>query len=300
MAVQALVAIPAEEIKVIFIVWNVEARKLANAELKGDVAAVGDHLGVVERLRVFFKYRAHFVLGFEVELVGLKLHFILIVHGAAGLDAEQNTVYLRVAFVDVVAVVRGDQPYTCFSGDLHQVGNQTPLLLNSVILQFYKIVVLAKQIAVILSLCPCARVVVHKQALRHLARKARRKADKPLVVLFEQAVVDARLAVKALGKAERNQLYQVLIARVVLAEQHHVEIPLHGVFVKARLRRDVHLAADNGVYALFYAGAVKVDNAVHHAVVGYGKRRKPLPLGGRGYFADTARAVQQTVFGVNV
>ena len=47
---------------------------------------------------------------------------------------------------------------------------------------------------------------------------------------------------------------------------------------------------------LFFTGAVKVDNTVHNPVVGYRKRRKPLPLSGRGYFLNTARAVKQAVF----
>ena len=50
------------------------------------------------------------------------------------------------------------------------------------------------------------------------------------------------------------------------------------LLVKACARGDVHLAADDGLDALGLAGAVKVDRAVHHAVVGDGDRVLPQLL----------------------
>ena len=136
--------------------------------------------------------------------------------------------------------------------------------------------------------------------MRYLTGKAGGQADQTLVILLKQSVVDARHVVKALGEAERHQLDQILVAGVVFAEEDHVVIALVGAFFEPRLRRDIDLAADNGMDALLLTGAVKVDHAVHDAVVGDGKRRKPLPLGGRGYLADTAGTVQQAVFGMNM
>ena len=79
-----------------------------------------------------------------------------------------------------------------------------------------------------------------------------------------------------------------------------MEVALLRIFVKERVRRDLYLAADHGVNPLLQAGAVEIDHAVHHSVVGYRKRRKPLPLCGRGYLPYSARAVAKAVFGVNV
>ena len=72
------------------------------------------------------------------------------------------------------------------------------------------------------------------------------------------------------------------------------------LLVKARARSDVHLAADDGLDALGLAGAVKVDHAVHHAVVGDGAGGLPHRLDELGEVADTARAVEQAVFGMDM
>ena len=71
-------------------------------------------------------------------------------------------------------------------------------------------------------------------------------------------------------------------------------------FVKPRLRRDIDLAADYRLYALFFLFSIKVDHAVHYAVVGDCQRIKAFLLCGGGNFADSACAVKQTVFGMNM
>ena len=72
------------------------------------------------------------------------------------------------------------------------------------------------------------------------------------------------------------------------------------LLVKACARGDVHLAADDGLDALGLAGAVKVDHAVHHAVVGDGAGGLPHRLDELGEVADTACAVEQAVFGMDM
>ena len=72
------------------------------------------------------------------------------------------------------------------------------------------------------------------------------------------------------------------------------------LLVKACARSDVHLAADDGLDALGLAGAVKVDRAVHHAVVGDGTGGLPHRLDELGEVADTARAVEQAVLGMDM
>ena len=63
------------------------------------------------------------------------------------------------------------------------------------------------------------------------------------------------------------------------------------LLVKARARGDVHLRL---------ARAVKIDRAVHHAVVGDGAGGLPHRLDELGEVADTARAVEQAVFGMDM
>ena len=299
-AVHALIAAAAKIIEMVFAVRHIKARQLALAERKGDLTAVGDLLCVLDRFGISAEQRAHFVLGFQIKLIRLKLHFILVADGAARLDAEQNAVGAAVLFFDIVAVVGRRHADAGFRGDPRQAGQNALFLLDAVILQLDKEVLTPKEITVIHRLFQRAVIVVLQQPLRYLTGKAGGQANQSLVILLKQSVVDARLVVKALGEAERHQLDQILVAGVVFAEEDHVVIVLIGAFFEPRLRRDIDLAADNGMDALLLTGAVKVDHAVHDAVVGDGKRRKPLPLGGRGYLADTAGAVQQTVFGMDM
>ena len=73
-----------------------------------------------------------------------------------------------------------------------------------------------------------------------------------------------------------------------------------GGLVKPRFGRDVDLAADDGMDPLFFARAVEIDHAVHHAVVGDGKGIKALALRRLRDLTDAARAVEQAVFGMNM
>ena len=61
-------------------------------------------------------------------------------------------------------------------------------------------------------------VVVH-DGLRHFAAQARRAADQPLVVLFDQLLVDTRLVIESLGKRVGDHLAEVVIAFKVLGQQ---------------------------------------------------------------------------------
>ena len=80
----------------ILVIRHVKARQLALAEGKGNVAAIGDPLCILKRLRIIPEQRAHFFFGFQIKLVGLKLHFVFIADGAACLDAEKYAVQLAV------------------------------------------------------------------------------------------------------------------------------------------------------------------------------------------------------------
>ena len=59
--------------------------------------------------------------------------------------------------------------------------------------------------------------------------------------------------------------------------------------------RDVGLHAEDGLDPLPLAGLVKIDHAVHHAVVGDGQRILAERLGARDQLVDARRAVEQAV-----
>ena len=66
-----------------------------------------------------------------------------------------------------------------------------------------------------------------------LAAQAGGGRDQAVAVLAEELAVDARLVVEAFERGDGGELEQVLVARLVAGEQHHVV----GWLVEARLLR---------------------------------------------------------------
>ena len=65
-------------------------------------------------------------------------------------------------------------------------------------------------------------------------------------------------------------------------------------------RSDIHLEADDGLDPFFDAGATKVDDAVHDAVIGEGNGRHVQLLCPPGKVLDTAQAVEERELAVDV
>jgi len=76
-----------------------------------------------------------------------------------------------------------------------------------------------------------------------------------------------------------------------------IEVVLH---VKARPRGDISLAADDRLDSRFFRFFIKIDGAVHNAVVGHRNAGLPQFLDARDKVAYPARAVEQAVFAVDM
>ena len=71
-------------------------------------------------------------------------------------------------------------------------------------------------------------------------------------------------------------------------------------FIKACALCHIDFTADNGFNPLRRAGIKKIHGAVHHAVVGHGKRGLPKGFCARGQFFYAAGTIEQTVFGMHM
>ena len=116
----------------------------------------------------------------------------------------------------------------------------------------------------------------------------------------EQVLIDARLVVEAFEKAGRNQLDEVAIAFLVLAEQDQVVIAVGIGAGLVALLRDVDFAADDGMDALRFGGVVELDGAEEIAMVGHGDGGHLLLGDDVHQLVDFAGAVEQGVVGVAV
>ena len=105
---------------------------------------------------------------------------------------------------------------------------------------------------------------------------------------------------KPIEKARGGELDEVAIARVVGRQQRQV-VALGPARAARRVVVDeVDLTADDRLDAVLGAGLVKLDGAVHHAVIGQSERRLAELRGALRQRLDLARAVEQRVLGVDV
>jgi hypothetical protein len=116
------------------------------AEFNLQIAFVGDFQRVLHRFRRFGEARAHFLRRPQVKLLRLIAHPLGVGEHRLRADANQAIVRVRIAFVDVVNVVRRDQ----LQAELLRPGDQMAvhlrLLGDAVVLQFEEKIVRAERL----------------------------------------------------------------------------------------------------------------------------------------------------------
>ena len=288
--------------KMILIPGHFEMRQLCFAELELDIAAFCYLRSPLDRVGVLREEREHLLLAFQIELLSLELHTRILAEGMVRLDADEHLLHLGILFGDIVDIVRGDEGYPRLPRQLGEHRDYTPLLGQAVILNLEEEVVFAHDGAIPEGFFLRALIVAAEQGARNFAREARRKCNKPLVIFFEELTVYSRFCIKARDESLRHKLYQILISCFIFAEQYQmIALGVEGVnFVKAGARRHIHLAADYRLYPALFRRAVKVDDAVHNAVIGHGNARLTEALHFVHKLLDAARAVKQAVFGMKM
>ena len=238
-----------------------------------DVALFGDRERVRNGIRGF---RAedlhHLVAGLEIKLIVFHPHPARVVHGSACLDAQHDLMGMSVLFLQVVHVVRRDQPDVVLARELDEAAVHGLLVLDPVIHDLQAEVLLAAEEVEVFEQHLAAGVHAAAQD-RHidLALQARAHADDALVVFGEELAVDARLVVEPGHVRFGIELAEVVVADVVLRQEDQVE-PLDvrdaGLFLQAAAGRDVRLAADDRLDAGLLHGVVEFIAAAHDAVIG--------------------------------
>ena len=214
----------------------------------------------------------HLVAGLEVELVVLHLHAALVAQRGARLDAQHDLVGTRMLLLQVVHVVRGDQPDVVLAGELDEAAVHGLLVLDPVVHELEaEILPAAEEVEVVEQHLAAG---VHAAAQdRHvdLALQARAHADDALVVLREELAVDARLVVEPGHVRFGIELAEVVVADVVLRQQDQMEsfdIRDAWLFFQTAAGCNVSFAADDRLDLRLLHGVVELVAAAHDAVVG--------------------------------
>ncbi len=139
------------------------------------------------------------------------------------------------------------------------------------ILQFQKEIAFPKTGAVFISRFFCFLVQAAHQIPLHFPGKAGAKRNNPFVVLPQRFHIHSRFIIVAVDKAFGYNFDQVGVALIVFGEEHQMVIAVfavRGFPVKAGIGGDIDFAAYYRSDPCGLGGFIKVDHAVHYAMIG--------------------------------
>ena len=148
------------------------------------------------------------------------------------------------------------------------------LLRQAVVLQLQKEIVFSEYL-----LIPSGRthgLLIHSagQIFLNLSRQAGTESDDSLVAGFKNLVIHSWLIVKSLHKSFGNDLHEVFVALIIFRQQHQMVVAIlssRAFPVKTGAGSHIDLAAQNRLDPRFPGCPVKINNAVHNAVIRNGQ-----------------------------
>ncbi len=157
--------------------------------------------------------------------------------------------------------------------------------------------------------------VAPQQRLVDQAAQATRGGDDPFVIALQQFPVGPGLVPVPREVRLRGQFQEVLVAAIALGQQRQVVVELVALLhlatgvvhaapaqgpLQAALGRHVGLDPDYWLHAGLVGGLIKIQDAVHIAVVGYGNGGLAVGRGPLDDFLDPGRPVQHGKLSVQV
>ena len=281
-------------------------RVMQLAKLDVEVAFLGHLKRVFDRVWRFGKARLHLVGAAQIKLLRhiTGAHALGVAQQILGADADQTVVRMRIALVDVVNVVGGDELEVEFLAELDQLPVYLGLLGQTVILQFKVEILRAERLPKpIHRRARLVDLVFHDQ-IRDFAGETARHGNQALAVGSQNLLVDPRLIVINVEMCRRGQLDQVFVARLVAREQAKMVIKVPGAasgfFLQPRAGSNVDLTADDWFDAFIERRPVKVDDPVHGAVIGDRERGKFQFMRLLHQLVQTAGTIEQRILGVQM
>ena len=272
-----------------------ELRQQQMAELHLHVAAVSNFIGIAQSLRTIAEQRLHLIIAFQIIAVVVKAHTVRLINRASRLNAQQNILRCGILLLHIMQIICRYQAKTELLRQLLQLRADLVLLIKIMVLNFQKVIFLAKNIDIFLNAATCSLQVVLQNHLRHLAGNAGTETDNALVIRSQHVLVYARFIIKALQLTNANDFHQVMVACIVLRQQNQM-VHAAVIFFQMRALGQVNLAADNRLDACLGTLLIKFHCAVHCAVVGNRQTVHAQLLSVGHQLVDFRSAVQQAVF----
>jgi len=275
------------------------------------VAHLGDAQGVRDGVGELLEELAHLVGVLEVDFGGI-LHPVLIHEERTGPDADHDVVGVMVGLIEKVDVIRCDEPEPELAAEFPHLPGAGGLLGEAVVVHFQEKAVFPEDIDELPEALPRAVEVFILNELVDLAVDAAAQANEALGVRRERLLVDAGLVIHALEVTEAGQLHQVRVTLVRRGEQGDVRVALPlclapdgdgiGLFISQGhpRRREVGLAADDGLDPRLFRLLIKVDRPEDVAVIGHRDRRHLAALGLFHQLLDPHRPIEEGILGVQM
>src|ERR1035437_3097403 len=247
--------------------------------------------------------RLHFLGGTEKKLFRhiAGAHALRIAQERLRADAHKAIMRVRIAFVDVVNVVRGDELQAKLLRPRDQMAVDLGLFRDAVILQFEKKAFRAERLLEKINGVARLGQLVFHDAVGNFAGKTAGQRDQALAVRSENFLVNARLVIKPLQVRGGGELDEIFVAGLVLRQQAEMMINIARAaarfFFQPRTGRDIDFAADDGLDAFRPRRLIKINCAIHRAVVGDGERGKFQFVRLVHQPVQTARAIEQGILG---
>jgi len=127
------------------------------------------------------------------------------------------------------------------------------------------------------------------------------KGNKAIMMELEKLLIYPGLIVKSLKVALGNQLEQIVVALLIPGQQGKmVGAFANWLSAMAIGLGDINFAANDWFDTCFLSRYIKVNNTVHGPVVSDSKAVHTQLFGPGDKLRDTAHAIEQAIFGVDV
>ena len=246
-------------------------RKLCHTEFDLHLTTVCDLLGILQRLQCIRKQCFHLFFGLNVILSALITHTIFVRQFLTGLQTQQNVVWLHIIRIRIMHVIRCNQRNPRLPAHAQQALIHQLLLRNPMILKLQKEIPLSEN-----ALVPqCCFFTLFVESARHVSLhfscQTRTQRNDALVKLFQHLQVYSRFVIIALGKSAGHDLHQIVIACVILCQQHQVIIAvfiaLPRLFTESGARCHIDLTSKNRMNPCCLRRTIEINHAIHHTMV---------------------------------
>ena len=194
------------------------------AELDFQIALLGDFQRVLHRFRRVGEARLHFLRRAQIKLLRLVAHPLGVGELRLRADANQAIVRVRMAFLDVMNVVRRDELQAEILRPFDQMPVDLGLLRDAVVLQFEEKIVRAERLLEpVHRLARLVQLILRDQ-IGNLAGETAGHRDEAVLVRGQHFLVNARLVIIALQMRRGGELDEIFVAGLVLCQQAEMMI----------------------------------------------------------------------------